>query len=441
MNKSLVDKVADAVLYEGYILYPYRASSRKNRERFTFGRVYPRDYSDGQHGAEPCVMQTQCLVRRTAGGASVGGRIRFLHAMAREVCAAAQSGDPDQFPVVPELRIDGRIFQTWHEAVEREIALPEMALDGASRRTVEFAFPGSRTVEPLEDAAGQVAGFFRRRQNPLEGEIEFAVEPVDSEVAKITVRITNHTPMPATELDDSNALLLATFASTHTILRASGAEFLSLTDPPPGQALAATACENIGAWPVLVGDEKAQERDTMLSSPIILYDYPQIAPESAGDLCDGLEIDEILTLRVMTMTDDEKTEMRNVDAYARRILERTESLREDDLLKMHGVMRDISAPEPDIFAEHEPLDHVSVRGVALHAGDRVRITPKNRADAMDMMLAGKIGLIEAIEQDAEENIHLALVLEEDPGRDLGMMRQPGHRFFYALEEVEPLPST
>jgi len=244
--------------------------------------------------------------------------------------------------------------------------------------------------------------------------------------------------MTGAEQDDSDAILLCTFASTHTILRTSGAEFISLTDPPPDYAPAATGCENIGTWPVLVGDEKAQERDTMLSSPIILPDYPQIAPESAGDLCDGLEIDEILTLRVMTMTDDEKNEMRNVDAYARRILERTESLREDDLLKMHGAMRDISFPEPDFFGEHTRLDHVSVSGVALQAGDRVRISPKNRADAMDMMLAGKIGLIEAIEQDAEENIHLAIVLEDDPGRDLGMMRQPGHRFFYALDEVEPM---
>jgi hydrogenase maturation protease len=438
MNTSLVDKVANAVLYEGYILYPYRASSRKNRERFTFGRVYPRDYSDGQHGAEPCVMQTQCLVCRTGNGASIGGRIRFLHAMAREVCAASPWGDPDHFTVVRELRIDGRVFQTWHEAVEREVALPETPVESGAHRFVDFSFPDSRTVEPLEDSTGRVAGFVRRRQHALAGKVELTVEPIDSAVARVTVRITNHTPIVEGDLDDSETVLLRTFASTHTILRASAAQFLSLTDPPPEHALAATGCDNIGTWPVLVGDEKRQERDTMLSSPIILYDYPQIAPESAGDLCDGLEIDEILTLRVMTMTAEEKNEMRNVDAYARRILERTESLRDHDLLKMHGVMRHANFPGGDFFDEHTRLDHVSVRGVALQLGDRVRITPKNRADAMDMMLAGKIGLIEAIEQDAEGGVHLALVLEEDPGRDLGMMRQPGHRFFYALDEVEPL---
>ena len=434
MNDTLVDKVAEAVLYEGYILYPYRASSRKNRERFTFGRVYPRDYSDGQHGAEPFVMQTQCLVRRGRGG-TFAGRIRFLHAMAREVCAAGPAGD---FAVVPELRIDGRIFQTWHEAVEREVAMPEMEIEGREKRIVEFSFPGSRTVETLEDGEGRLAGFVRRRQNGIEGDIEITVEPVDAEVAKIGVRIANRTPLPETETHDSDAVLLRTFASTHTILQARGAEFLSITDPPAEYALAATTCDNIGTWPVLVGDEEKQQRDTMLSSPIILYDYPKIAPESAGDLCDGLEIDEILTLRVMTMTDDEKSEMRGVDAYARRILERTESLREEDLLKMHGAMREVNFPGGDFFDEKTRLEEILVEGVALQAGDRVRIRPKSRADAMDMMLAGKIGLIEAIEQDAEGRVHVAVVIEDDPGRDLGMMRQPGHRFFYAADEVEPL---
>ena len=92
----------------------------------------------------------------------------------------------------------------------------------------------------------------------------------------------------------------------------------------------------------------------------------------------------------------------------------------------------------DPFAEQMRLESVSVRGERLVKGDRVRIKPKNRADAMDMMLAGKIAMIEAIEQDAEGRVHLALVVEDDPGHDLGMMRQPGHRFFYTLDEVEPL---
>jgi hydrogenase maturation protease len=79
----------------------------------------------------------------------------------------------------------------------------------------------------------------------------------------------------------------------------------------------------------------------MLASPIILYDYPQIAPESPGDLFDGTEIDEILALRIMTMTDSEKLEMRNSDDRARKILERTEALPMEHLMKLHGTLREL----------------------------------------------------------------------------------------------------
>jgi hypothetical protein len=179
----------------------------------------------------------------------------------------------------------------------------------------------------------------------------------------------------------------------------------------------------------------------MLSSPIILYDYPKIAPESAGQLFDGTEIDEILTLRVMTMTDVEKEEMRQSDERARQILERTESLPEDQLWRMHGVVRDLRSLDDDFFSNDRRLEVVEVNGVQLRTGHRVRIRPKSRADIMDIALEGKTAIIEAIEQDAENRIHLALVLDDDPGKDLGFMRQPGHRFFFALDEVEPLAET
>jgi hypothetical protein len=145
----------------------------------------------------------------------------------------------------------------------------------------------------------------------------------------------------------------------------------------------------------------------MLSSPIILYDYPRIAPESPGDLFDGTEIDEILTLRVMAMTDAEKSEMRQVNDFARRILERTESLGRDHMMKMHGTIRDLRPFEED-FSSNTRLESVSVGGVSLKAGDRVRIHSKGRADIMDLALAGKTAVIEAIEQDSEARVHHAL---------------------------------
>ena len=191
---------------------------------------------------------------------------------------------------------------------------------------------------------------------------------------------------------------------------------------------------------MLVGEADKKVRDTMLSSPIILYDYPQIAPESAGDLFDGAEIDEILTLRIMTMTDEEKREMRSVDDHARRILERTEMLPGDHLLKMHGMMRAVEAQQSndEFFNPAKRLESTMVAGVELRPGDKVRIWPRKRADIMDMALEGKVATIEALEEDVEKQVHFALVVDDDPGRDMGLLRQSGHRFFYSADEVEPI---
>jgi hypothetical protein len=176
----------------------------------------------------------------------------------------------------------------------------------------------------------------------------------------------------------------------------------------------------------------------MLSSPIILYDYPEIAPESPGEFFDATEIDEILALRVLTLTDQEKWEMSQLDEHAREILKRTETLPEKDFWKMHGTIRGNKFGGEDFFNPNTRLERVTVSGTELTVGARVQIRPQGRADIMDLALDGKIALIESIEQDAENKIYLALVLEDDPGKDLGMLRQPGHRFFYGLHEVEPL---
>ena len=249
--------------------------------------------------------------------------------------------------------------------------------------------------------------------------------------------------MAAADLTDAEAVVLRTFASTHTLLRSGPGWSLpsSATAPPPERAAATSGCRNLGTWPVLVGDEARGDCDTVLSSPIILPDYPQVAPESPGSLFDGLEIDEILTLRILAMTDEEKREMRHIDEQARRLLERTEALPPEKIMAMHGAMRPPPSFDDDIFGHGSAkLDSVAAGGVTLRAGDKVWIRPKARADVIDLALAGKCATIEAVEEDAEGRVHLALVLEDDPGRDLGLLRQTGHRFFYGLDRGrQPLP--
>jgi hydrogenase maturation protease len=446
MSRDALDKIVNTVLYEGYILYPYRASSKKNQAgRFTFGRVYPADYAAAQGGREPGAMQTEFLVRNESKDAIAKITIRFLQPLARRVArleepAAELTPEVEaKAQLVAQFEVGDKLYQTWQEATERGIALPPLTLNAAAKTQFPFEFAESRQVEPIRQDGHGVIGLVVRQQAAIKGLIEVEVEMVEPDAARIRVRILNQTAAPDELLENQEAIALRTFASTHIILHAAGGECISLLDPPGHYLDAAQACRQIGAWPVLVGDEKKGERDLMLSSPIILYDYPKIAPESAGDLFDGAEIDEILTLRIQTLTEAEKAEMRQIDEHARRILERTENLAPGDLLRMHGAMREVQ-PQPgeEFFNPARPLQEVTVGGVKLKAGDRVRIRPKRRADVMDIALDGRVAIIESVQQDVEGEAHFALILEEDPGRDLGLMRQPGHRFFYGADEVEPL---
>ncbi len=175
----------------------------------------------------------------------------------------------------------------------------------------------------------------------------------------------------------------------------------------------------------------------MLSSPIILYDYPQIAPESAGDLFDSTEIDEILTLRVQALSDTEKIEMRTRGRAGAAVLERRE-LAAGRIFAMHGTLREVRKTTMNSSIPAAPGDRRANGRHAQGRRPRADSSKNRRADVMDIALEGKIAMIEAVEEDVDKNVHFAVVLEDDPGRDIGLMRHVGHRFFYAADEVEPL---
>jgi hypothetical protein len=326
-----VRQIADAVLYEGYILWPYRRSALKNQRRWTFGGVYPRDHS-AAHPDDRWTMRTQALLE-AGDDACVDVRVRFLHVVERTVARATPSG----LEAVDELTVDGRRHLAWDEAVEREIVAPRLDVAALLRgRTVQIAIPAGREEEELRDAAGERAGALVRSWHALHGTLAVGAERVAPALLRLTAEIANTTPWDGGPRDD---VLRRTFCSTHTVLRADGGAFVSLTDPPEGLRDAAAGCRNEGTWPVLVGEPGA--RHTLLSSPIILEDHPRIAPESPGDLFDGSEIDQMLVLNILSLTDEEKAEMRDSDPRAREILERTEALSEDELLRLHGAIRDL----------------------------------------------------------------------------------------------------
>jgi hypothetical protein len=340
---SAIEKIAAAVLYEGFLLYPYRKSSVKNRQRWQFGTL------GSAGGSERSSMQTECLIE---GGSQtlVDVRIRFLQ-----------------------------------DEVQRELSISKLPLDGPSHAQ-RFAFP------------------------PLEGEVEVASTLVRTGLYRLACRVLNLSTQAAS------------MCATHTMLGVCDGAFISLMDPPEECRDAAAACRNHGTWPVMGGREG--DRNLMLSSPIILYDYPQIAPESNGDFFDGTEMDEMLTLRVLTLSDEEKTEVRAGTNHGREILDRTESLPQEAFAKMHGAIRGLRNA-----SQHTPT--------SWRKGDRVRLHPARRADIFDIALEGRIAIIDAVERDFEDNVHLAVTVEDDPGKDLGAAAQIGHRFFFHPEEVEP----
>jgi hydrogenase maturation protease len=344
MNRALVDRIADAVLYEGYILYPYRPSV-KNRQRWTFGGLYPEAWCRTQGaGADAPASQTECLV---AGSAETRFEavVRFLHLTARLVgeyhppLADWPDGESPAFRLVEALRVGDRLYQTWQEAEEREVVLAEVTLGelSARPRSVPFAFPGGRRSEPVLHEAGQIVGALVREQEAVAGAIEEEAAPVAEGLFRVTLRVVNRTPLEEAERRSRDEALLRSLASAHTILAVRGGEFVSLLDPPECWREQAASCRNVGTWPVLVGAEG--QRDMMLASPIILYDYPQVAPESPGDFFDGTEIDEMLTLRILTLTDEEKRAMLAVDERAGALLARTEALAREQLLGLHGRVR------------------------------------------------------------------------------------------------------
>lgn len=431
-----IKEIANAILYEGYLLYPYRHSALKNRQRWTFGVLYPRAYSEANGSIEPWNMQTECLLEGQAD-TMLTIQVRFLHLLLRTAITSQDSA----LPTTKEGSASSMLQWTpteWEEGLEREIREFGLSLADllAQPKQITIAFPGGQ----LTDAATATDPSVVRVQQPIAGVIQLAAEQVSPTVYKLTVQIQNTTAVPAPESADRNAILLQSFVSTHTILHVQQGHFISLLDPPADLPVDVAICHNLRTWPVLVG--APGELHWLLSSPIILYDYPQIAPESVGSLFDGTEIDEILTLRILTLSDEEKQAIRQGDERARQLLERTEALTSEQLMKLHGTLHTLQA---DDKAQHSadtdegPPLSILIAGQEVKAGQRVRLRPSVRADAFDLLLAGKTARVEVIQQDLENRLYLVVTLDEDPGREQWDERiLPGHRFFFYPQEIELL---
>jgi hypothetical protein len=358
-----VDAIVRTLLREGTTLYPYRPSALKNRYRFAFGCCFPRTWA-AAHPDDRARVDA-CVLLQAPAQAEVIAELRFLQ---------PTSSDTD---------------------------------------------PIERTVEVARGAVASIQGAIEIAFEPLLAHATAHAELVQDDLWRIAISVHNVSRLaPSVTRDEA---LPATLASTHVVLRTSHGRFVSVQDPPEALAEHARACHGPPLWPFLA----APDDTAIVCSPIIVDDHAAIAPESPGDFFDGTEIDEMLTLRVLTMTDAEAHEAAEASPEIRTLIERCRRLSPQARARLWGAVTGASRRS---FAGPR----------ALQPGDRVRLHPSVRADAMDTLLRGREATITGSETDFEGRCWLTVVIDGDPGADLGRAGLPGHRFFFAEEEVELL---
>jgi hypothetical protein len=465
-------QVADAVLFEGYVLYPYRASSAKNRLRWQFGVLMAPQHAVAL--GERSHLQTECLMEPGTGDVLLI-ELRFLRVQRRAV-QAGPAGGP--FHDVPSLELEDRVLCPWDEGVEErvQVTVPvdEVLAEG---RAFAFERPADAQEEAVLDAAGETIGRLLRRRARLTGVVELSTEelPVPYRTLRLraTVRNTTEVGAPAPgaaaddHLSDRDAALADALVSAHLVLGLGDGSFLSPADPPQWAGPAVAQCRNEGVWPVLAGVDGSA--DVILASPIILEDHPAIAPESPGAMYDLTEIDEILALRTAALTEQEKREARGTDPRAAAVVELADTLPAAVLDRLHGAIRGLreatgaASPEADFPVLREPtddepdcaplpggqqpwwdpgadrsvdpaVDHVLVDGRPVARGSRVVLRPgRRRTDAQDMFAHGRTALVEAVLHDVDGAVHIAVTLEDDPGADI--QRAQGRFLYFQPDEV------
>ena len=422
--------IADAVLYEGYLLYPYRATSSKNQSRWQFGVLGPPGAADAGVGEDDS-LSAQFLID---GESELTLVVRFLQLQHRRAERDLGGG---VYESVDQLTSGLQTWITWDEAVEHELSFGPFALTDLDQpRTLAIAVPTGEDIEVLD------GGRLIRTRQAIAAELSIGAE-VDDGLNRVSVTVRNTGPAAA----DKEAAIATSPIGTHVIGEVLGGEFVSLLEPPDSAAAAVSRCTRHRCFPVLAG--RPGERDLLLISPIILYDHPEIAEQSEGALFDSTEIDEILTLRVMTMTDEEKAQARATDPLAAELIDRCDSMSPESMQQLHGILRNPHAglipeiPEGvdwwDPLADnavHPDLDAVLVNGVRVAAGSRVRLRPSRRADAQDIFFAGKSARVTSVHEDVDGQKYVGVIVEDDP--DVEMPDSYGRYLYFTPDEVEPL---
>lgn len=428
--------VADAVLYEGYLLYPYRGTSAKNQSRWQWGVLGLPGAAEAGIG-EDNRLSAQFLVD---GGQAITVVVRFLQLQHR---SAERDTGCQRYQPVDELTTPSGSWLSWDEAQEIELPFGPFELgDPTGQWSLPVSAPSGTDTELV------TGGRLVRTRAQVRATLSVGIEHEDHMLHRVTLTLSN----TGAAAGDKNDAIARSLIGTHVIAEAVGGAFVSLLEPPERAAAAVARCQQHRCFPVLAGPPG--ETDLLLVSPIILYDHPQVAEQSEGVLYDSTEIDEILTLRVMTMTDEEKAAARATDPLAARIIDRCDAMSPEAMARLHGVLRDprMDQPTSDLIPEipdgvqwWDPVadsavrpdtDAILINGVRVARGSRVRLHPARRADAQDLFFSGKTARVTSVHEDVDGNQHVAVVVDDDPAADLHDWY--GRYLYFAPDEVEPL---
>jgi len=453
-----IAKVADTVLFEGYLLYPYRASAQKNQLRWQFGVLTPQDWAH-QH-SENWYSHTECLLE-PGDNTVLRVRLRFLRLRQRRVQRSESGGFVD----VAELTVGDDLHLPWDEGIPEVVdAAVQVADLLAGEVTVPVELAAETTHESLTDGADRTVGRLIRESWPIRATITVSAEslPGPYGAVRLGLRVTNlGNGTGNSTVATRDEALQSSLIGAHSILALSDGQFLSMTDPPEWARPATQACTNEHTWPVLAG---SPERPRLVfSSPIILADFPEIAPESPNEMFDGTENDEILALRTLVLTDAEKREARATDPRAAALVDAVDSMPPEIFERLHGVIRSMSGPgvgpkpfsapdeiptysmetggqpwwDPAADASVDPdTDSVLIDGHPVAKGSHVVLRPSGHADAQDLFLDGKQALVEAVLNDVDGAVHLAVSLLDDPASEFHASH--GRFRYFGTHEVEVL---
>jgi hypothetical protein len=272
MRFDVAERIADAVLYERYVFYPQRTPIPRNQVRWEGGVVAPK--APGRARAEPWFNETACVIEPGVSP-RLSVRFRCLQVQARWIePLAGDSSDARSTQHTAERPDEG----AWDEGVPRAIDVEDVDLPPTSTlsREVPLSIAGGRDVEPAHDAEGRHRANFVRERQPIAARLLIDAQPQDGFIT-LRLRVENREAWRPAFDKDRAAMLRRSLVSPHLMLGIEGGRFVSLLEPPASAAGAVATCRNRHTWPVLVGDR--HRRDVMLSSPVVLFDYP-VAPGS-----------------------------------------------------------------------------------------------------------------------------------------------------------------